>query len=153
MCHTVQMDVFLFSARHVRDTFTAQAARKEGAAADVRPPTNVYLARTLLFFFPPTVRFTAGRLNERPSCSGSRKVQNVHTGPIWEMNKGYILRLTSAAAQMLPVSVGAGILNVYTVYLGWLCPSIVSKQTLPTSNGKQYLARSCGQVRRLNLGG
>lgn len=50
MCHTVQMDVFLFSARHVPDTLTAQAARKEGAAADVRPPTHVFLART--FFFP-----------------------------------------------------------------------------------------------------
>lgn len=147
MCHTVQTDVFLFSARHVRDTFTAQAARKKGATADVRPPTRVYLARTLLSFFFFTFRFIAGTLNERPRCSGSRKVQNVHTGPIWEMYKGYILRLTSAAAQMLPVSVGAGILNVYTVYLGWLCPSIVSKQTLPTSTANStWLDRAakCG---------
>lgn len=65
-------------------------------------PRRTFISPGLFF---STFRFTAGRLNECPSCSGSRKVQNVHIGPIWEMNKGYILRLTSAAAQMLQASV------------------------------------------------
>lgn len=82
------------------------------------------------FPFSRLLCFTAHTLNEHPSCSG--KVQNVHHVLVWKMEKGGILRPTSAAVHAARVTAGLQLLACTMLILA----SIARKHKLPMSNSK-----------------